>query len=384
MRALESCKFPEMGKLMSINLQISFLPWVGLTKSIRLGPITFWPYYIKTNQKVINPPIKTHLDKYFKSYVDHKGKPANTITVCSHGKVDFRVLNESEYQQLRNAVDILIFATVTPQTVRAVCANNNTWGPPSADVFELVTQNFRPGSDHIAVQAGSLLSGGWEIGEITFPKPWATGGMFGSPEEELVEGFDKCFSARFSRDVRERLFRSLEWFRMAHREHDGVSVLSKLVMMSTGFEILLQFPRNRKRMHFVKYMEEHIASDSFLRDNRSNHKDKSHDLSLAACWAWDFYELRSRIVHGDPVAPRDLIYKEWITHLIVADIFFWECLKRELFMHKCIGDNVYYCVKEFDKAFPNKLQGTSVEQLARWFLGFNDVHRALGWIHGNS
>ena len=373
-----------MGELMNANLQVSFLPWAGFKKSINLGPSTFWPYYIETNQRVSDSEIKTHLDKYFKSYVDHQGKPVNTITVCSHGKVDFRSLNESEHQELRNAVDILIFAAVAPQTVRAVCANNNSWGPPSADVFELVTQNFRPRSDHIAGQVGSLLSGGWKIGEITFPKPWATGGALWNLEEELIKGFDKCFSPGFSVDVREHLFRSLEWFRIAHMEGGQVSELSKLVMMATGFEILLQFPREDKRKYFIEYMERHIASDHFLRGDRSTHKGKSHNLSLAGCWAWDFYELRSRIVHGDPVSSGDLIYKEWITHLIVADLVFWECLKRQLFIHKCIGDNVCSCTKEFDKAFPNEPQGTSDEQLARWFLGFNDVHRALGWIHENS
>jgi len=207
------------------NLQISFLPWAGLKKSIKVGSVTFWPYYIEADQRVSDPKIKAHLDKYFKSYVDNQGEPLDTITVCSHGDVDFRGLNDSEYRDLRNAVDILIFAATAPQTKRAVCANNYSWGPPSADVFELVNQNFHPGSDHIAVKAGSLLSGGWKIGDITFPKPWATGGTLWSLEEELIEGFDKCFSTGFPGDVRERLFRSLDWFRMAHVEGGQVSGL---------------------------------------------------------------------------------------------------------------------------------------------------------------
>lgn len=365
---------------MNANFQVSFLPWAGIKKSIKIGPITFWPYYTEADQKVNDQEIKTHLEKYFKSYVDNQGKPVDIITVCSNGEINFRNLNVHEYQEMRNVVDILIFTAIAFQTKISVCANNSSWGPPSADVFELVTQNFHPGNDYIAIEAGSLLSGGWKIGEITFSKPWATGGSLWSLEEELIKGFDKFFSAGFLVDVRERLFRSLEWFRMSHVEGSQVSVLSKLVMMVTGLEILLQFPLESKRRYFVEYMEKHIASDDFLRDDRSTPKGKSFNLSLAGCWAWDFYELRSRIVHGDPVSPGDLIYKDWISHLIVADLIFWECLKRELFIHKCIGDNFYFCAKEFDKMFSDEPQGSSVEPLARWFLGFIDVHKALGWI----
>jgi hypothetical protein len=243
-----------------------------------------------------------------------------------------------------------------------------------------VTQNFRPASDNLAVQAGSLLRGGWKIGEITFPKPWATGGALWNFEEKVIKGFDKCFSAEFSADVREHLFRSLEWFRMAHVEGGQVSELSKVVMMSTGFEILLQLPREGKRKQFVDYMEKHIASSCFHKDNRTTDMGKSFTLSLVGCWAWDFYELRSRIVHGDLIPSNDLIYRDWITHLIVADLVFLECVKREFFEHKCIGNNVRSHAKKLDKLFPNEPEGASIEPLARWFLGFNNVHRALGWI----
>jgi hypothetical protein len=159
---------------------------------------------------------------------------------------DFKSLSDIEYKDLRNAVDALIFSYISTGVKDAVCANNRSMGPPSADVFQLVTQNFRIGSDDIAVQAGSVTHV-WRISEIIFSKPWSTGGMFGSFEDELLKGFDGCFSAEFPAEVRERFFRSLEWFRMAHIEAEGVSNLSRVVMMATAFEILLQFSRNGKR-----------------------------------------------------------------------------------------------------------------------------------------
>lgn len=361
-------------------LQVSFLPWLELSTSLTLGPVTFWPFPAEAGLRINDQNTRNHLAKYFRCYVGHEGHPVKTLAVCSHGNTDFRVLNEPENQQLRRAVDALLFSDIAPQSKVAVCTNNPTMGPASSNVFELTTQNFRPGSDDIAVRAGSVLSGGWKIGHIVFPKPWETGGMLGSPDSKLLQGLGKCLSPQFSSDARERIFRSLEWFRMAHMEGNKVSAFSKIVMMATAFEIFLQFPRVGKRQHFVNFMESRIASTEFKKDVRTNENGKSFNLSLAGCWAWDFYELRSRIVHGDQVANEELQYRDWLTHLIVADLVFLESIKRELFEQQCIGDDVRDCAKEWDNAFPDNRPDASTEQLARWFFGFDDVHKALGWM----
>ena len=380
-----------MSKLMKKNLQIYFLPWAGFRKNIKLGPIIFWPYYSEANQKINNPEIKTYLDKYFKSYVnvDNQGKPVDTITVCSHGDVNFRSLNDLEYRDLRNAVNILIFAAITPQVKIAVCENNRSWGPPSANVFELATQSFRPEDSNISVQRHSHLSRGYKIGEIVFPKPWEMGGAIWSFKEELIEGFGKCFSAEFPEDLRESLFRSLEWFRMAHIEDSQVSVLSKIVIMAVAFEILLQVPNvSNKKQWIANELEKRISNLNFLKETRKDRKGNDHTYSKIGWWGWDFYKIRNNIVHGDIIKSEILHYyapnREWLTHLIVADLIFWECVKRELFNHKCIGDNIYSLAKECNKilgkAFPEEPQSTYIKQLSRWILGFNEIHKALGWI----
>lgn len=219
-----------------------------------------------------------------------------------------------------------------------------------------------------------------KIGEITFSKPWSMGGSFGKPNEDLISAFSKCFPYEFPKDIRERLFRSLEWFRLAHTESEQISDLSKVVMVATGFEILLKFPQNGKRRYFVEYMERNISSADFNRGIRTNHKGKDFDMSLAACWAWDFYDLRSKIVHGEAVPYSELIFRDWITHLIVSDLVFLECVKRELFKNKCIGRNVYECADKITKSAIEDEKHAVTEALARWFLGFKEVHKALGWL----
>jgi len=363
---------------MSSSLEVSFLPWAEINQPLSVGPVRFWRFATQADREIQDNRIRDHLTRYFRCYVNHDGEPVDTVTVCSHGHSDFRGLSDQEHRDLRRAVDAVIFATIAPQNKVAVCADNRTMGPPSSNVFELLTQGFLPGSDDIAIRAGSTQHGGWKIGQIVFPKPWEVGGPFGISEKELLEGLGKCFHIDFPADIRERIFRSLEWFRLAHVEGGGTSWLSKVVMMTTAFEILLQFPRERKRQHFVRFMEDHIASSSFLKDTRTNGR-KTYKLALVACWAWDFYEVRSRIVHGDLVPTSQSAYRGWVTHLIVADLVFWECLTRELFNQQCIGDIVRACAEEIEKLLTSSDE-TSSDQLLGTFLGYDEVHKALGWI----
>ena len=365
---------------MSEHYQISFMPWAGIKRSVILGPVTFWPYQSESDSRINDPKLKSYLDRYFKSYVDNRGQSVDSITICSYGSINFLQLRDEEFKDLRSCSDAIIFSVIAPQTQNAVCANNNSFSPPSSDAFELITQNFQINNDYVHVRAGSLLSAGWKIGEVTFSRPWSMGGSFGIPDREIVEGLGKCFALDFSQELKEHLFRSLEWFRLAHTESEQISELSKIVMMATGFEILLEFPQNGKRRYFTDYIENNISSDKFLRETRMDHKGKIHDMSLACCWAWDFYNLRSKIVHGDYIPNQDLIYRDWITHLIVSDLVFLESLKRVLFRNKCIGDNVYSCAEKIAKSSDEHEKNAVVESLARWFLGFNNVHRALGWI----
>lgn len=362
------------------------MPWAEpIKKELQIGPVRLWPFANKAENKIKEPSVREYLNRYFKLYVDHKGDPVDAVIICSHGDIDFRPLNEQEHKELRNAVDSLIFSIIAPKAATAVCMNNNFKGPPSSEVFQCFTQEFQPGSEVIRIKAGTNWWS-WRIDEITFQKPWSAGGSGGTPDRELIEGFNKVFDHSFPKDIRERIFSSLEWFRLAHVESDEVSQLSKLIMMSTAFEILLhfpEFPKEGKKGYFSKCVDKKLASDEFKRDFRINNKGTKFTFSLAGCWAWDFYELRNRIVHGGSIPNKDFIYRDWITHLIVADLIFLECIKRELYQHGCIGEHV----RDLALKLSEKNKDEDISELTKKIvpmsilgLGFDEVHRALGWL----
>ena len=105
-----------------------------------------------------------------------------------------------------------------------------------------------------------------------------------------------------------------------------------------------------------------------------------YDLSLPGCWAWDFYNLRSRIVHGDQVQPQHLIFDGWITHLIVADLMFLLCMQALLFELKVLGDGLRRTAAELRNIAGAQDPVAEWErQLARTHFGYRNVHGALGW-----
>ena len=373
------------GKNRNDTIAVCIMPWAGLREEIQVGSVRFWPW---DENRVSDSAVREQLNRYFNCFVDRYGKCVETITICSHGEPDFRILsNLDEYNEICSAVDILIFSAICPQTKIGVCSNNQSVGPPTADRYQLINQKMKPPNDNIiAIGTESIISLD-QMDKVHISKPWGVGGPFGThPDKEFINAFDKVFSKEFPLNIRERIFRSLDFFRIAHTEADlglnqpvGTASLSKLVMMATAFEILLEFPESPKSKYFAEQVENRIKTDEFLMEARVVPKNKLIELSMAGWWAWDFYKLRNRIVHGDSIGPEELKYKEWITYNIVADLVFWEFIKRELYEQGRLGERVRKWTKEFEPvtdAAPDVIE----DIFAQWILGFEDVHRAFGWI----
>ena len=149
----------------------------------------------------------------------------------------------------------------------------------------------------------------------------------------------------------------------------------------TSFEILFALDENKgKTKQFIEAVERVITSKNTILARRTDYRGRSQNYSLPGWWAHDFYDLRSRIVHGDVIDHAAIQYAQWITHGIVADLVYWQCLVAELYELKCVGDSIRELAKEWDAAFPDEKPGTAEPLLAEWFLGFEPYQQVLGWI----
>lgn len=361
-------------------IAIAYLPWADLEDEFAVGPVSFWPFYGKAEEKITDAEVRADLTRFFETFVDNVGKPVKTVVACTIDDVEFRQFTDEEYDAISVAVDCLVFAAITSGTKNGVCANNNSMAPPSADRFDLCAHWIWPTEEGLVVRTENSRSY-WTHGKYRISQPIFIGGSFLGNYSSLLQGMGHVFGEEFPGEVRERLFRSLEWVRFAHTESTAVSQLQKVVMMATAFEIFLEFPDYRKKAHFVREIDARMRlQDSFL-VARKDSKVNEFQVCKAAEWAAQFYDLRSRIVHGDAVTASDLIYKDWITHLIVADLVLLELVKRMLYEHRCIGDEVRRRAAEWAQNSDD-----SVEDFERVLLpgvmglGLEAVHEALGWI----
>lgn len=364
-----------MSKEEKRKIAVGILPWAGLKEDTQVGPVTFWSW---DSSKVQDEDVKNQLERFFKIFVDHYSKQVDTIVVCSHGKPDFHIFEEKEYNELLAAINVLVFSAICPEVKRGVCSNNNSIAPPTAERYDFFGQKFKIPDDRLVVVPTRSSTHWEEIDNVHISMPWGVSGPWGAaPNTELLGAFDKVFDESFPSEVRERIFRSLEWFRLAHTEANNVSDASKLVMMSTSFEILLDFPEQKKSVYFAEQIEKKLKKDNSVTETRE-HNGKQYTCIKAARWAYDFYQLRSKIVHGEQFKPEDGGYKDWINYNIIADLVFWELIVKELFENNCLGERARKWAEKFK---PHVKDNEHLEEFfLNWTMGFGDYHESLDWI----
>jgi hypothetical protein len=366
------------------NFQAAFLPWAGIKKEITIGEISFWPFNPETSKRITNKDVVNYLKKYFDSYLDHSGSAVLPTIVSFKDRYEFHHTSEAEYKIIRSAVDILIFSIISTGTLSSVVSNNNHYGPPSADRYQLIIQDFNPQSTTVSISAGTVLSGGWRIGEVKFPMPWHVGGFNDSLNEEFLATLALVMSTEVKDSFRTRLFRSFEWFRFAHTESDFISVLTKVVLMSTAFEVLLQVPKTGNKKGFIRdEIENRCAKPNSIRETKISRKGEQFIYSKAAWWSWDFYDLRNAIVHGDEVIIDKILYsvsgREWLTHLIVADLVFYECVIYELTENNCVSPKLTKIVEALRELRPEEPIEVLNRNGSNLLYSFNELHMKLGW-----
>lgn len=339
-------------KLMQDQIQISFLPWAEIKKEIKIGSVCFTPWNIFSKTKINDDNIRRYLERFFGRFRDHHGNTVNTITIV-HGVDDvFSELNQEKDYLLRSYVDILILSTIGPLVRTILSTGNPSIGSPCSEHFQMNTLNFIPGEDSIKIPAGNMLHIE-PIQEMTFSMPFEANGPC-YVDENIIEDFNNFLQRKKSKEYKERIFRSLEWFKHSNSGGSNISPWAKIVMMATAFEILFDIRRWRKKEDFARKIDKIVATSRFKRSKRTEGKKKYY-FSRAGCWAWDFYNLRNNIVHGDIVDINDTIYKGQITHLRIADLIFYACI-RKIIGRNDIDEEFYKCflLAEFRKAY-NKL-----------------------------
>jgi len=120
-----------------------------------------------------------------------------------------------------------------------------------------------------------------------------------------------------------RLFRSLEWLKLTFMNYEGFQPDARPVAMCTAFETLLDFPEQGKSRYFSGEVNRLLPPNKLLRLTRQG---ETFDDTAVGWWCRDFYDLRSRITHGEKIRMNDLRTTTGQEHLRIALSIFDECI----------------------------------------------------------
>lgn len=285
-------------------MQVVFFPYIPVKDDIELGDFVLWPFYERDDKHIGDPQIKEYLKRYFGRYFYcYNDELLRSVTILSpKGEVDiFRELTSEEKSRVWRIAHILAFTSISYPCIF----------PVNSDAFLVYVQCFTPGEDGVAIH-GTYYS---KLNLVRFVEPpYIKRGILpiNSLDPKLLEGLGQASLAKEDKGTT-RIMRSLEWYYYAHSGAESISEFSKIVMMSTAFEMLFNLPKN-KRCSFRKQICDLV--DPMLDE-----------------WAKEFYDLRSTIVHGGLMKIEGLWYKNNKnnkSHLQIANRVFRVVVKKKL------------------------------------------------------
>lgn len=370
---------------MSDNIFVNFLPWLTIYQNLTLGKITFWNFYRESKEKINDIKLRKRLEKHFKSYKNTNGS-LTTITICSfEGKSFYDALNENEFNQLKETITALAFASSVEKIEGRIQKTHKHIVPPSMNAFDLMSRQLNFNSNNYAHVSLSLLDLGMKEGHITFQKPLGARDDV-SISTKWLKYLSAYLALKDSSEIKNRISRSLEFFRLAQAQDDlkdnspDSAFLTRVVLLATAFESLLYFPsRSAKKAYFASYINDRFSLKNSRKGTRKELRKKYPKVrfSLISCWAYDFYNLRNSIVHGNKINDENLRFKKgfWFSQMDVAVLVFADCLEEIIREKKLIkGKKIRIGKRSLEDLFLDDIfESRGVEN-------WKKHHKVLGWI----
>ena len=275
--------------------QVAFMPYAPIEKGFEIGCYEIWPYFKERSNRIGNPQVIQYLDCLFGRYFERKydyckkygyDEPIKEIFVVSPKRFEIGVekFTKKQLEEIRAISHIVSFCSVYE------CAFVSS----SSDPFILYVQNFQIGSDGIAFWDKSFST----LDMVKFMKPYHIGTTLLKFEvTDFCTSLGKALPKSNTGQIR-RIFRCLELF--YHTATHGEMVLDehKLLSLVMCFEMLLEFKHNYGFAERIEKLSDFDITPE-TRCIKKHGKSVCEKLSKTSWWAYDLYNLRSKIVHGE-------------------------------------------------------------------------------------
>lgn len=326
------------------KMKIIFLPWVDLENEVQLGDFIFWKYWDKRNEIITDNVILQQCDNLFsrfKSTVEYEN-PLNiiVISVYEDSKIKF-VIPLNYYSKLRKAINALTFIFLS----RLYRDNKDVNLHINVDAFQVMEVDMYP--DGYSIIEGRITDfNPWEHKKNYFKSGHIQAAKDIYPEPDLFKAFTKGLNSVKNRKEFNRILKAIEVFNFSYSHSPLVYIPSKIVLVSTAFEILLKIPNiSAKKKILAEEVGSLLGKDKGER-SFSRNKDKETrnmgKLLQKQWWLYDFYDLRNSIVHGDNIRwsrfykrkrkdiKSSIRRSKSISHLDIAGKYFRRCVIKRM------------------------------------------------------
>lgn len=357
-------------------MQLLYFPYLGLKAGeLNFGDFKIWSFKERADKYIKDINTRAHVEKIIQSNL-LSNRPIDGMAIFSSGDVDFHELTKKE-RVFADEARLIMFLTFLSKVNASAMGANAGHFMATSENFTYTLQNFELGNEYVSEQTGYIttkLVGGYKLEETKFHAPsYLLTPMRFSIDEQLY--FQLLKLRKKQKNLYRRILRATDLFFQSYFNDPYVSLNSRILLMVSAFEVLLDLPETGQRKVFKEKVDTYLVQKddkirTFYSERGTKNKVKE-TASIKIMWADKFYTLRNHIIHGSVVRPKEFnFYKQ--RHIEIALMFFIAFIKAKIsekYKKKVFADGIVWGDFEYDI---DKFKGFAYQDNT-WILRLHNI-----------
>lgn len=360
-------------------MQIVYFPYLHLQEleELPFGNVRVWNFKKKSEQYIADTELRNQITTLMQTNI-RGNNPIEDMGILSIGNTDFREFTNEEFKTANEIRLIMFLAHLSKNNVKAVGPNSG-WLIGTSENFSLTVQNFQPGNNYVAEDAGFIVHigiGGYEVGEVKFKAP----SHVPTPMRFSLDGLlikQLLYLKKYKKRLFERILRATDLLFESYFNDSNVSKMARILLQVGSMEVLLDLPEEGQR----KALKSEIGQLLNSNDGENAYyfevwsaKDKKmikikDKASQKVIWADRFYTLRNHLIHGQNVKISEYYFHEQ-RHLDIATMFFVLLVKK--IINEARKLKIFY-----DEISWKEFQNSNGDNITGFFYEDNDLIAAI-------
>lgn len=273
------------------------MPYAPIKEKFSLGRYDIWPFYKEAEKMVGDKEALEQLKKFFGRYFEFKRQKelkCHAEQLCQVVIIsprDFKIgqdmLSENQMAEIRSIAHIMAFSSIFEMGSLST----------TSDPFFVHIQKFVNNEEGMAIWDKFYTN--YNLFKVLKPL-YVGSSVFPFRTTDLSTALAKSLEIKESNKNIKRVLRSLELIYHTVTFGDMITNEHRLLTLLMAFEVLLDF---ENKIDFVKSIQRYITDHNPIYAEREidikRNKKQLVNWPITCWWAYDLYDLRSEIVHGE-------------------------------------------------------------------------------------